>query len=108
MAKSPRQIIEDTAIEATKRFTDEGKLIEAGFAAMRVLMLQHASPLQVSEMRLAYLAGAEHVWQSIMSIMDPGLQETENDLRRMDMIQKEIDSIRAELSERVQPAQGRG
>jgi aryl carrier-like protein len=104
---SKREDIQRIAKEATKRFVDEGKLIEAGFAALQVIALQGRPDNQVRDMRIAYLAGAEHVWSSVISMLDAGTDETPADLRRMDMIQKEVDGIRAELSEYAQPTKGR-
>jgi hypothetical protein len=105
---SKAKLIEQAASDLTKEFTDRGKLVEAGFAAFREYVIaKDAPPLQVSEMRLAFMAGAEHVFSSIMNILDPGEEPTEADLRRMDLIHKEIDEWRVKLSERVDPIQGR-
>lgn len=102
------RMIEEAASQATKELTDQGKLIEAGFAAFRVMvMAKDAPPIQISEMRLAFMAGAEHVFSSIMNILDPGEEPTPADLRRMDLIDKEIGEWRGRISERVQPSQGR-
>src|SRR5690349_434766 len=105
---SKRQLFEQAAADITKELTDRGKLIEAGFALFaRYVIPKDASPAQLNEMRLAYMAGAEHLFSSIMNILDPGDEPTPADLRRMDLISNEIDEWRAKLSERVQPAQGR-
>lgn len=92
------------AIELTKKYADEGKLIEAGFAAMQVLMLENASAAQVRDMRIAYMAGAEHLFRSIMVALDPGVEETERDVRRMDLINDELERWRALLASHL----GRG
>lgn len=106
---SKRKRIEWIATEATKELVERGKLIEAGFAALAHLSIPKDVPAaQLRDMRIAYLAGAEHVWSSVMSIMDPGEEPTDKDMARMALIQNEIDGIRAELSEYVTPAQGRG
>lgn len=104
---SRRRLIEEAAHHITKEFTDRGKLIEAGWAAFaHYVVPKDAPPIQVREMRLAYMAGAEHLFDSIMSILDPGEEPTAADLRRMDLIGKEIDKWRVKLSEVVQPAKG--
>jgi hypothetical protein len=102
------KIIEEAAHTFTKDLTDKGKLIEAGFAIFaHYVMPKDVSPLQMSEMRLAFMAGAEHLFSSIMSILDPGSEPTDADLRRMDIISRELDEWRAKLSERIDPSQGR-
>jgi hypothetical protein len=101
-------MIEQVASDITKEFTDRGKLVEAGWAAFHHLVLPKDAPaVQIREMRLAFMAGAEHLFSSIMNILDPGEEPTASDLRRMDLISNEIDEWRGRLSERVQPAQGR-
>jgi hypothetical protein len=102
------RLIEQAASDLTKELTDKGKLIEAGFAAFaHYVVPKDAPPVQLREMHLAYMAGAEHVWSSVMNMLDPGEEPTEADMRRMDLIQREIDEWRGKLSERVDPAQGR-
>lgn len=106
---SKRKMIERVALEVTKRFTDEGKLVEAGFAAFHHLFIpKDAEQFQVDEMRIAYMAGAEHLFSSIMGIMDPGDAEpTANDMRRMDLINAELETWRGKFFDRLTPAQGR-
>lgn len=100
--------IDETASQLTKALIDDGKLIEAGFVAFANLVIpKDASPTQQREMRLAFMAGAEHVWSSVMNVLDEGEEPTADDMRRMDAIQTEIDAWRAKLSERINPAQGR-
>lgn len=105
---SRRKLIEEAAHHVTREFLDRGRLIEAGFAAFAHLVIaKDAPPSQLREMRLAFMAGAEHLFSSIMSQLDEDAEPTEADLRRMDLISKELDEWRATLSERIQPAQGR-
>lgn len=92
------------AIELTKKLADEGKLIEAGFAAMHVLMLENASAAQVRDMRIAYMAGAEHLFRSITAVMDSGREPTSQDLKRMDLINEELERWRGLLASHL----GRG
>lgn len=102
------RLIEAAALGITKELTDKGKLVEAGFAAFRHFVIaKDAPPDQVREMRLAFMAGAEHLFSSIMGILDPGEDPTAKDLARMDLIHTEIEAWRGTLSERVDPAQGR-
>jgi len=90
----------EAATLLTKILTDKGLLIEAGFAAFRHFVIAPgASHAQVLEMRAAYMSGAEHLFSSIMTIMDPGTEPTENDMRRMDMIHKEIETWRDHIKQ---------
>ena len=86
----------------TKDLTDKGLLIEAGFAALRHMAIaKDASAEQVDEMRGAFFAGAQHLFASIMSILDPGDEEpTENDLRRMSLITDELARVLADAPPR--------
>ena len=107
MGESKRRRIERAAHGLTKDITDKGKLIEAGFAAFASFVIaKDALATHLSEMQLAFMAGAEHVWSSVMNMLDPDEEPTEADLRRMDLIQREIDEWRGRLSERVYPAKG--
>lgn len=103
-----RKLIEEAAHHVTREFLDRGKLIEAGWAAFAYLVIpKDAPPAQLREMRLAFMAGAEHLFSSITSQLDEGAEPTDADLRRMDLISKEIDEWRGRLSERIHPTQGR-
>ncbi len=102
------RLIEAAALGLTKDLTDKGRLIEAGFAAFAHFTIPKDAPaVQLREMQLAFMAGAEHLFSSIMGILDPGEEPTEADLGRMDLIHKELDDWRGRISERVQPSQGR-
>lgn len=86
------------ASDVTKELMDKGKLIEAGFAAMRHLAIpKDARPEQVEDMRFAFMCGAEHLFSSMMSGLDPGEEPTDADMRRLDLIGREIDEWRAKL-----------
>jgi hypothetical protein len=91
----------------TKRLADEGKLIEAGWVGLRLFVgLENAPPAQLDTMRLAFMAGAQHLFASMMSMMDPGTEETEADLRRMDLIHEELETFRKELELRAARSKG--
>lgn len=95
---------EQLAADLTKRFADEGKLIEAGFAALRITSIPAAaSETQVREMRMAFMAGAQHLFGSIMSILEPGADPTTGDLRRLDLINAELEAFAREMKLRAAP-----
>lgn len=74
-----------------KAAADQGKLLEAGWLALRMTAIhQDAPPNQLAEMRMAYFAGAQHLFSSIMGSLDPDADPTEADLHRMDLIDQEL------------------
>jgi len=85
------------------KLTDEGKLLEVGFQSMRALVIAPNAPdIQVSEMRLAYMSGAQHLFSSILAILDPTTPDaTERDVKRMDLIAAELQAFGKELEARV-------
>ena len=93
----------------TKDLTDKGLLIEAGFVSLRHMAIaKDATDEQVDEMRSAFFAGAQHLFASIMSILDPGPDDepTENDLRRMSLISDELERFLADYKLRHGLAEG--
>lgn len=98
---------EKLVAEMTKRLVEDGKLIEAGFAALCVMSIpQDASPMQVHDMRMAFFAGAQHLLGSIMSILDPGSEPTEKDMQRMELISDELDQFIAQYKLKASQPQG--
>lgn len=91
----------------TKELIDQGKLIEAGWVGMRLACdLEDAPPSQLREMRMAFFAGAQHLMGSMMSALDPDAEPTADDLRRMDLIMRELDTFIAEFARDNIPTQG--
>jgi hypothetical protein len=71
--------------------TDQGKLIEAGWIGLRLAAISpDAGKVQLEECRTAFFAGAQHLFSSIMSIMEEDKEPTETDLRRMGLISDEL------------------
>ena len=64
----------------------------------KVVAPSGAGDVQRSEMRKAFFMGAEHLFASIMSILDPGAEPTERDLDRMTLIHKELEAFRKEVT----------
>jgi hypothetical protein len=88
---------------ATKKLSielaDQGLLIEAGFLSLRALATAPDAPDdQVEEMRMSFFAGAQHLFGSIMHIMDEDREPTEADMRRMAQIQTELDTFIEDFS----------
>lgn len=94
--------------QLTKRLADEGKLIEAGWISLRLhAMPLNAPAIQLEEMRNAFMAGAQHLFASIMTALDPGTEPTDADMERMGLIARELEVFGQELELRVAKAEGR-
>jgi hypothetical protein len=93
---------ERIAIELTKKLADEGKLIEAGWIGFRMHVIPpDAPPIQIDECRMAFMAGSQHLFHSIMHILDPDEEPTSEDMRKMDLIDKELRAFAAEVEKRI-------
>jgi hypothetical protein len=91
----------------SRELVDQGKLIEAGWVGLRLAAMHPDSPPdQLREMRMAFFAGAQHLFGSIMSILDPGEEPTDDDLKRMDLIDKELKGFIAKFARDHVPTQG--
>lgn len=85
-----------------RRFADSGKLIEAGWISLRIAAIPPNAPqVQIDEMRNAFMAGAQHLFASIMQSLDAGDDATDADLRRMDLISAELELFGKELEGRL-------
>ena len=94
MAKPTREQIN----EITRRIADDGLLIEAGWVGLKLVSVpENASDTQITEMRNAFFAGAQHLWGSIMTMLDPESEATEGDLKKMDLINQELERFLAEF-----------
>jgi hypothetical protein len=92
---------EKFALQLTRELMDRGLIIAAGFAGFRLLIPPDAPEIQVREMRLAFMAGAQHLFSSILSALDAGADATEADMNRITLIAKELDAFEKELRARV-------
>lgn len=82
---------DDALTKLTKTLTDQGKIVEAGWVGYRHKVVPAgAGPVQVEECRRAFFAGAQHLFASIMTVLEPGAEPTENDMQRMDHINNEL------------------
>lgn len=82
----------------TRELADEGKLIESGWIGLRLAAIPMDAPaIELEEMHKAYMAGAQHLWSSIMTMLDPGAEPTDADMRKMDLIADELDTYAKKL-----------
>lgn len=98
-----REAIGKVADALAGHHVDRGKIIEIGFAALISQAYpdwQQMHPSQREQLRLAFFAGAQHLWGSIFGILDPGTEPTLRDMRRMDLIAHELDAFIAEFKQR--------
>ncbi len=92
----------------SRDLTDKGKIIEAGWVGLRLAAIPLDAPAtQLEEMRGAFFAGAQHLFSSMMAIMDPGEEPTKADLDRLSLIQGELDSFIQQFELKHFPAKGR-
>ena len=88
--------------ELSKAAAGQGRLIELGWLALRMLVISpSASEVQLREMRFAFFSGAQHLFASILAVMDEDREPTPDDLKKMDLIDKELKAWVAEAAERV-------
>lgn len=89
-----KEDIKKLALQITKDLSAQGKLIEGGFAGFRLMAMHKDSPqIQVDEMRMAFFAGAAHLFSCIMAVLDPDEDPTDNDMDRLALIHKELDDF---------------
>lgn len=105
MTDRKQQIIDRAVEQATKALIDKGKLVEAGFAAFRIQAIPaNAGQMQIEQMLLAFIAGAQHLYASIMTTLDEGAEPTDMDLRRMGLIHDELERWRPVIEAVVEQA----
>src|SRR5262245_8222617 len=99
-----REAIRRIAERVTGHFVDKGEVIALGFAAFIVAAYDdyETMPLdQLAQLRAAYFAGAQHLFASIGNMMDAGDEPTEADMRRMALINHELNAFVDELKQRL-------
>jgi hypothetical protein len=97
-----REQVRELTDKVTKELVDQGKLVEAGWVGLRAAAIPaDASETQLDEMRMAFFAGAQHLWGSINSFLESGEEPTAKDMRRMSAIDKELTQFIAALKLRM-------
>jgi len=67
--KKRRDNLRSVVDEVTKKLVDEGKIIEAGWVSLKIMSIPDDAPqVQLDEMRMAFFAGAQHLFGSMISI----------------------------------------
>ena len=94
MSQQPRDPTLALIDKITAEWADKGKLIEGGWQAyLATSGLLTAPELQRREMRKAYFLGAQHLFASMMSILDEDAEPTEKDMARMGLIFEELEDF---------------
>jgi hypothetical protein len=83
-------------------WADKGKLVEGGWRAMRQLLLPNMDHLTKEDFEAAarkiFFLGADHVFASIIGMMEPGQEPTDTDMQRMANLQEEMAAFRRTLA----------
>lgn len=86
----------------TEVMADQGQIIEAGFGSFLTAVLpRDASIEQIDLTRMAYFCGAQHLWASIFSMLDPDAEPTDKDMKRMELIEAELIGFLKEIKDRI-------
>ena len=98
----------------TREFVERGKLIEAGWLGLRLACGLHDAPAdQLEQMRMAFFAGAQHLFGSLTGsrsvLEDTGDPDeiTPGDLNRMNLISDEQQAFIEDFKLRYLPTKGR-
>ena len=86
----------------TRKLVDQGQLVEVGWKVFENQVVpDHAGEHQRTDMRAAFFAGAQHLFQSIVSMVKER-EATGDDIERMRAISREIAAFDAEMKLRMQ------
>jgi hypothetical protein len=86
-----------------RELLNSGKLVNGGWEIFDRFILDPTAPaIQRDEMRKAFFAGAQHVFMCLHAGLDPDEEPTENDMKRMDLLETELtqfgESFAAEIA----------
>lgn len=98
---------QELASKLTKELCNIGKIIEGGFVGFKIMVYSSELPArQEEDLRNAFFAGAQHLFGSIMNVMDSDREPTANDLKVMDNISKELQAFIEEFELKYTKPQG--
>jgi hypothetical protein len=87
------------AQDMMETLTQQGKIIEGGFASFHITVISpDAPPIQICEMRKAFFAGALHLFTSILMLLDENAEPTSKDIQVLELIQKELENFQKSIS----------
>src|SRR5262249_38080136 len=78
-----------------------------GFAGFRAIAVpKRASDSEILALRMAFFAGAQHLFASSMAVMDSDREPTAFDLHRMSLIHQELEAFGKDFELRHSPVAG--
>lgn len=96
-----REKIRTAADAIAKDMADQGRLIEGGWLSMSHMAYPDGMvPMQEQQLRQAFFCGAQHLYGTMMSIMDEDKEPTDQDMKRMALIDAELESFLHEFMHR--------
>jgi hypothetical protein len=97
--RAERDATRNKLVEALyKHLIDSGQPVEAGWAIMKMIEWPEldAGP-EYDARRMAFFAGAQHLFSSIIQTLDPGEEPTETDMRRLNLVSEELEKWAEEM-----------
>lgn len=90
----------------THKLADEGLIMRAGFAGYMGTCFPHEQPsdLQRRELEQAFMAGALHLWSSMMTFLSEDEEPTAKDMKRVELIDAELEAYGEVLKARAASA----
>jgi hypothetical protein len=102
-----RQDAEEIAQKLSEALVDAGKIIDGGFVGFRAIAIpERAADSEVLALRMAFFAGAQHLFSSILAVMDSDREPTARDLHRMSLIYAELETFGKDFELRHLPVDG--
>lgn len=83
--------VERLSQDISRDLFNKGLLVAGGFAAFKISILPPGTSPEVEALvQRAYFAGAQHIFHGVMGALDDDDEPTDADLRRMDLVDKEL------------------
>ena len=88
-----KQYVEELARALAKELANNGLLIEVGWFVYN----RYAKPVMPIDAKMAFYAGAQHLFASMMNTLDDDREPTEADLKRLNLINSELEEFLPQL-----------
>ena len=85
---------------------DSGSMVETGFAAYCAIVLPGADKAEKDRHRIAFFAGAQHVFATLIGVMSDHDDPTPADLMRMDKLHAELETFAGDMRALLAPPRG--
>lgn len=87
--------VDRKALEMTYELANEGKLIMGGLAAYLIInKIDAETSPEFQRICDVWFSSAEHMWSSMFATLEPGQEETQAEIDRLDLVYKEISNWR--------------